>query len=261
MTVRIYPMIFLGMLLSALGARAQQNPGLQTLFQALHQHGYAGGTYDGSFTATPQQMIERVDANTIQQLAATSDVLQRSPNDVNALVLRGSSALSAADQSMYRDSWLHFAAQDLESALRLDPNNFYARHNYAQACLETGDVGPEQRVTRLAIFHFTKAIALKPDSGRSYMGRGWAYLMVKDEAHANADFERALQLDPSLRPQMLAEANDIRQKLGQIAGAQQILRMMGSYTVDHTARSAEQCAEKKGYWTSGECRFTDLRVH
>jgi tetratricopeptide (TPR) repeat protein len=261
MKVRIYRVIFLGVLMSTLDAQAQQNPGLQALFQALHQHGYAGGTYDGFFTATPQQMIERVDSNTIQQLAAASNVLQRSPNDVNALVQRGSSALSAADQSMYRDSWLHFAAQDLESALRLEPNNFYARHNYAQTCLESGDVSSEQRVTQLAVFHFTKAIALKPDSARSYMGRGWAYLMLKDEAHASADFEKALQLDPSLRPQLVAEANAIRQKLGQIAGAQQTLRAMGSYTVDHSARSAEQCAANKGYWTNGECRFTDLGLH
>jgi tetratricopeptide (TPR) repeat protein len=261
MKIRIYPAILFGVLMLALDARAQQNPGLQTLFEALHQHGYAGGIYDGFFTATPQQMIERVDSNTIQQLAAASNVLQRNPNDVNALVKRGSLSLAAADQSMYRDSWLHFAAQDLENALRLEPNNFYARHNYAQTCLESGDVGPEQQVMHLAVFHFTKAIALKPDSARSYMGRGWAYLMLRDETHANADFQKALQLDPSLRPQLLAEANDIRQKLGQIAGAQQTLRAMGSYTVDHSALNAEQCAAKKGYWTSGECRFTDLGLH
>jgi Tfp pilus assembly protein PilF len=267
MRKRICQAIFLGVLMFSLGAQAQQaqqaqqNAGLQALFQALHQHGYAGGTYEGFYSATPQQMIERVDRNTIQQLAAASEVLQRNPNDVNALVQRGSSARDAAAQSLYRDSWLHFAAQDLENALRLDPNNFVARHNYAQTCLEVGDVGPEQRVTQLAVYHFTKAIALKPDSARSYMGRGWAYLELKDETHANADFEKALQLDPTLRPQLLAEANDIRQKQGQMAGAQDMLRRMGSYTVDHTARSAEQCAEKKGYWTNGECRFMDIGIH
>jgi tetratricopeptide (TPR) repeat protein len=261
MRMRIHPGLFLGLLISALGAQAQQNNGLQGLFQALHQQGYDQGRYDGVFTATPQQMIERVDRNTIQQLAAASNAIQQNANDVNALVQRGSYSLGAADQSMYRDSWLHFAAKDLESALRLDPNNFTARHNYAQTCLEVGDVSAAQPVMHLAVFQFTKAIQIRPDSARSYMGRGWAYLMMKDEAHADVDFQKALQLDPGLRQQLVAEANDIRKKLGQIAGAQQTLRAMGSYTVDPTARTSGQCAEKKGYWTNGECRFTDLGLH
>jgi tetratricopeptide (TPR) repeat protein len=267
MRTRIYLVVFV--LISALGAGAQQNsqqtpqqnPGTQALSQWLHQNSYDHGQYEGTFTATPQQLLERVDRNTVRQLAVTSNTLQREPNNVNALVWRGYAALGAADQSMYRDSWLHFAAQDFEKALRLDPNNFIARHNYAQTCLEVGDVSPAQPVMHLAVTHFTKAIALKPDSARSYMGRGWAYLMLKDEAHANADFQKTLQLDPSLRPELEKEANGIRVKLKQIAGAQQTLRAMGSYTVDPTARTAGQCAAKKGYWTNGECRFTDLGLH
>ena len=52
---------------------------------------------------------------------------------------------------------------------------------------------------------FSKAIALNPGSARSYMGRGWAYLTMNDQAHANADFSAALKLDPSLRPTLEKE--------------------------------------------------------
>jgi Flp pilus assembly protein TadD len=271
MQTRIYLVVFV--LISALGAGAQQNspqnsqqslqqnPGAQALLQWLHQSNYDHGQYDGLYTATPQQLLQRVDKNTVRQLAVTSNALQRNPNNVDALVWRGYAALGAADESMYRDSWLHYAAQDFEKALRLDPNNFTARHNYAQTCFEVGDVSPAQPVMHLAVTHFTKAIALKPDSARSYMGRGWAYLMLKDDAHANVDFQKTLQLDPSLRPELEKEASSIREKLKQIAGAQQTLRAMGSYTVDPTARTAGQCAAKKGFWTNGECRFTDLGLH
>ena len=271
MQTRVYVMVLV--LISALGAGAQQspqpsspqslqqNPGAQALLQWLHQSNYEHGQYDGLYTATPQQLLERVDRNTVRQLAVTSNVLRRDPNNVNALVLRGYNSLGAADESMYRDSWLHYAAQDFEKALRLDPNNFVAHHDYAETCFEVGDMNPGQPVMHLAVTHFTKAIALKPDSARSYMGRGWAYLMMKDEAHANADFQKTLQLDPSLRPELERESATIRHRLGEIAGAQQTLRAMGSYTVDPTVHTASQCAAKKGYWTNNQCRFTDLGLH
>ena len=261
MRTRICGLLFVGLMIAGPGARAQQDQGLQALIQAIHQKNYDRGQYDGMFTATPQQQLERVDRNTLQQLATSSNTLARNPNDVYALVLRGSAAMTAAHESMYRDSWLHFAAQDLEKSLRLDPNNFVARHDYAQTCFEVGDVSPAQPVMHLAVTQFTNAIRLKPDSARSYMGRGFAYLMLNDQAHGNPDLQQALRLDPSLRPDIVKEINIIQQRLQQIAGAQQTLRAMGSYTVDPTAQTAEQCAAKKGYWTSGQCRFTDLGLH
>ncbi len=262
MRVRLYQLALSCLLITAGTVQAQPGASLQPLFQALHDHSYDGGAYEGMFTATPQQLIDRVDPQTVQQLAEASSALAGNPRDVGNLVLRSSSALNAARQSIYRDSWLHFAAQDLESALKLDPNNFIAHHNYAQTCLEVGDVnGGAQPVMHLAVSQFTKAIALKPDSARSYMGRGWAYLMLRDQANASTDFQKALQLDPSLRPQLEQEAIDIERKLGQLAAAQQMLQAMGSYRVDHTARTAGDCAAKKGFWTHNECRFTDLGLH
>ncbi len=177
--------------------------------------GFAQGNDYSAFSVSPQQMLQGVDVRSVQQLNAASATLQRNPNDVNALVTRAAVSLNIADQSPYSFQWVHFAAKDLEKALTLAPNNFFAQHNYAMACYQAGDVSDAQPVMHLAVFHFTKAIQLKPDSARSYMGRGWAYLMMDDESHADADFRKALQLDPSLRDQLARQANAIRQKRAQ----------------------------------------------
>ncbi len=171
--------------------------------------------YSNNLGASPQQMLQGVDPQSVRQLNAASTTLQRNPNDVNALVTRAALSLNIADKSRYSMSWVHFAAKDLEKALTLDPNNFYAQHNYAMACYETGDINDAQPVMHLAVTHFNRAIQLEPDSARSYMGRGWAYLMMDDSVHANADFQKALQLDPSLRNQLTSQANAIRDKRAQ----------------------------------------------
>lgn len=164
------------------------------------------------FSVSTQQMLTGVDAATVQKLVAQSNAIQRNPNDVTALVTRATISLNIADHSPYSFQWIHFAAKDLEKAIRLAPNNFYARHNYAMACFQAGDVGAAQPNMQLAVIQFGKAIQLKPDSARSFMGRGWAYLMLNNETHADVDFQKALQLEPDLRPQLLKEANAIRQK-------------------------------------------------
>lgn len=64
MRTRICLVVFV--LISALGARAQQNsqqtpqqnPAAQALLQWLHQNSYDHGQYEGTFTATPQQLLD-----------------------------------------------------------------------------------------------------------------------------------------------------------------------------------------------------------
>jgi tetratricopeptide (TPR) repeat protein len=150
----------------------------------------AQGDYSENLGVSPQQMLQGVDAHTIQQLNTDRAALQRNPNDVDALVDRGALALNIADKSRYSTAWIHFAAKNLEKALTLNPNNFYAQHNYAMACYEAGDVNDPQPVMHLAVIH-------------------------DDQAHANADFQKALPLDPSLRDQLVRQANGIRQKRAQ----------------------------------------------
>lgn len=208
------------------------------------------------FSVSPQQMLQGVDAQTAQQLGAASNALQRNPNDVNALVQRAVISLGIADKSPYSFQWVHFAALDLEKALRLDPNNFAAHHAYGVANYMAGDASDDQPNMHQAVAQFTRAIQLKPDFARSYMGRGYAYLMMDDEAHADPDFKKALQLDPSLQSQLTAQAAAIRQKRGQKGCVKAMMDRMSAYIVDRNARTAEQCAAHKGYWTSGECRIS-----
>jgi tetratricopeptide (TPR) repeat protein len=256
MRLRIYEAALFGLLVATLPATAQQNSSLQPLFQALRQQGLGGGQYEGTFTPTPQQMLERVNRSTIQELASASNALVRNPNDVKALVQRAVAADDASMASLYRSFWLHFAAKDLERALRIDPNNFPAHHYYGDVCFRVGDSNDAQPVMHLAVTHFTKAIQLQPNSARTYMGRGWAYLMMDDQAHARADFNKALQLDPSLRPQLVREANSIMQTRRQKGCVQAMLQRMGAYVVNRNARTASQCADVKGYWTGSECRIS-----
>lgn len=209
-----------------------------------------------NFGLSAQEMLIGVDAATVQQLKAASEAIQRNPNDVNALVTRGAISLNIADKSRYSFHWVHFAAKDLEKALRLDPNNFYARHNYAMACYQAGDFSNDQPALHLAVTHFTKAIEIKPDSGRSYMGRGWAYLMMDDSGRAQADFAKALELNPSLRDQLSRVATAIRQKRAQKGCVDGMMQRMGAYVVNRNAHTADQCTAVRGYWTASECRIS-----
>lgn len=203
---------------------------------------------------TPQQMLQSVDVPTRQKLIAASNVIEKNPKDANALVSRAVISLDVADHNPYWFQWVHFAAIDLENALRLDPNNFFAHHNYAMAYYQAGDDSPALPNMHQAIVEFTRAIQLKPDSARSYMGRGWAYLYLVDQPHANADFQKALQLDPSLRDELNRQVTSIQQKLGQRGCVEAMKQRMGAYVVDRNARTAEQCAAHKNYWTGSECR-------
>ena len=84
------------------------------------------------------------------------------------------------------------AIPDLETALKLDPQNYYAHHNYAQAAYLL-------RFDDFAIAEFTKASALNPQGARSYLGHGWAHFNICQMNDVAADFNQAGRLDPSLR--------------------------------------------------------------
>lgn len=88
------------------------------------------------------------------------------------------------------------------------------------------------------------------------MGRGWAYLMMDDLADAQADFSRALQIDSSLHNELETEANAIAAKRAQKPAVLAMMRKLGSYVVNQTARTPQQCGIVKGYWTNNECRVS-----
>ncbi len=205
---------------------------------------------------TAQEMAKYADPALLQQFEQYTTQLNANPRNVAVLTNRGVVSMSIARKSPMGVFWLYAAAKDLERAIQLGPNDFYAHHNYAEACFRYGDSPNDHSAELLAIREYTRAIEIKPDSARSYMGRSWAYLMLHDEAHAAADAQRTLQLDPRLRADLENESNAIRQHSSQFACAQQTVQRMGAYYVDRTARTAQQCATVKGYWTSGECRIS-----
>jgi tetratricopeptide (TPR) repeat protein len=203
-----------------------------------------------------ERMIDRVDPVLLRQIDQATQQIQRNPKDVTALVTRGAVCLNAANQSRYGFFWIYKAAKDLEAAINLDPNNFYARHNYAQAAFQMGDMGRDQPNMRLAVYQFTKAIALNPKSARSYMGRGFAYQMLNQEAKMQADYATALRLEPSLRADLVKESEGIASKRAQLAGVPAMLDRMARYYVEPAARTQNQCTQYRGYWTTGECRIS-----
>ncbi len=121
-----------------------------------------------------------------------SQRIHQDPRDANAYVTRAACRLSPSP-------WLRkpplqnveSAVSDLEIALKLDPQNYYAHHNYAHAAYLLG-------FDAFAIGEFTKAIALNPKSARSYLGRGWANSNLCRMNDMAADFAQAERLDPAL---------------------------------------------------------------
>jgi tetratricopeptide (TPR) repeat protein len=203
---------------------------------------------------SPQQMIEGVDPKIVKELESWSRELDKNPKDFNALSQRGFLSMKASHQSRYRVFWIQKGSKDLEEAIKLNPNDFYVRHNYAQAAFEAGDWSEDQPVMRLAVTQFTKAIELNPKSARSYMGRGFAYQMLNDQANAEKDFTKTLELDPSLRGDLQKGANGIAQKKKQVVAAKEMMKRLGRYRVVPGVRTAQECARYKAYWTQGECR-------
>ena len=176
--------------------------------------------------------------------------LLKNPNDEAALVNRGVTAHRLAKTSrldMYLD-WL--AAKDLEKAIKLDPKEFTAWHNYGDLNYAAGDMWAinDHSNRNRALWAFNHAIALNPKSARTYLGRGWTYLELNDVAHANADFQKALQLDPSLRKDMQTEIANIRERHRQEDAARGTVSQMSRYYVLKTARNESECAEGKGAW-------------
>jgi hypothetical protein len=205
---------------------------------------------------TAQEMAKYADPALLQQFSQYTAQLNANPRNVAVLTNRGVVSMRIANKSVMGVFWLYAAAKGLERAIQIAPNDFYAHHNYAEVCFRYGDAPNDHSAELLAIREYTRAIEIKPDSARSYMGRSWAYLMLHDDAHAAADAERTLQLDPRLRADLENESNGIRERNRQGACAQQTLQRMGAYTVNRNARTQQQCTAIKGYWTAGECRIS-----
>ncbi len=137
-------------------------------------------------------------------IAALSQEIRQNPRNTNAYITRAACYLNSS-RGLRKPPLqnVEAAIPDLETALKLDPQNYYAYHNYAQAAYLLG-------FDDFAIAEFTKAIALNPRGARSYLGRGWAHSNLCQVNDAAADFAQAVRLDSSLRsevasPQQIAQ--------------------------------------------------------
>jgi protein O-GlcNAc transferase len=146
-------------------------------------------------------MLAGCDPQVVRDFKEESANLVKNPRDEGALVNQAVYAQRLAGTSRFGEFWLWLAAKDLEQAITIDPRDFAAWHNYGDVNYQSGDFWPsgDHSNARRALNAFDRALALNPKSARTYMGRGWVYQDLDDVAHANADFQKALQLDPALR--------------------------------------------------------------
>ena len=89
-------------------------------------------------------------------LPDATDAIRQSPKDANAYVTRAVCYMTFGpnDQKPPLKN-LEAAVKDLEDAIKLDPKNFFARHNYAHVAYLLG-------YPKFAVSEFTKAISLTP---------------------------------------------------------------------------------------------------
>jgi tetratricopeptide (TPR) repeat protein len=205
---------------------------------------------------SPQQALQGCDPKVVQAFRQDNAALIKNPKDEAALVNRGVEAHRLARTSRYEMFWIWLAAKDLEQAVRLDPKDFAAWHNYGDVNYGAGDDWAHHSHANAlrALDAFNHALALNPRSPRSYMGRGWVYYELNDQAHANADFQKALQLDPSLRADIQKEIGNIQERHRQADAARGVVRKLSSYFVEKSATNYEACQRYKCFWTNGECR-------
>ncbi len=147
------------------------------------------------------------------KVAAATAQIQQNPRDPNAWVRRASAYLTPASATAKPPLQnLEAAILDLEQALRLDPNNFYARHNYGHAAYLLG-------YQDYAIYEFDRALQIDPRSARTWMGRGWSWYEKCELDRASSDFDRAVSLDQTLASSIArpAEIDSRRTECARIA--------------------------------------------
>jgi tetratricopeptide (TPR) repeat protein len=227
----------------------------------------------GSPKAYYQMLTKQITPQQQEELAGYIVKLQQNPDDADSLIRSGVLFMEVA--RAHRNNhivWLMCAIKELSRAARLEPNNFYAHHNYGQALYMAGDIRPQfrgffaqydsrfngQPNMRLSVEEFTKAIEINSQSARSYMGRGFAYYVLGDAAHGQPDLDKAAALDPGLRSGIAAEVQGIAAMKGKAeqdwADAEQMLRVMSRYSVLAGVTNKKDCDARSGAWMEGQCR-------
>jgi tetratricopeptide (TPR) repeat protein len=217
---------------------------------------------------SPQRIeadLQRQDPKLVQTMASDVAALQKNPNNAAALSELGAVCLAFQEQKNPTSLWTvwqEVSAKALEKAVQLNPKDWIAWHNYGQLNFEAGDLWAlrDHSNARRAVWAFDHAIALNPQSARSFMGRGWAYLEMDDAAHANADFQTTLRLDPTRRADIDKEIGIIRGQKAQEARARGTVGQIGAigsfwHDLDMRAKDSDPgaCARVQGTWSGSSC--------
>ena len=144
--------------------------------------------------ALRQQEAAAGQANNIESL---TEIIEKNPQDVNALNLRGTAYGQAGD---YQN-----AMDDFSAALKINPDFPQAYSNRALVFVRIDSL-PR------AIADYDRAIEINPDYAAAYVGRGNVHRLLNEHRKAIADFTKAI----SIQPDPVAHFNRglSRQKLG-----------------------------------------------
>jgi Flp pilus assembly protein TadD len=94
---------------------------------------------------------------------------------------------------LMREKYYAAAQEKFEQALALDETLAEAHNNLAFSLRQQG-----RHNFALALQHYHRALALKPDLAQAYMYRGVLFTQMGDLASARADYEQLLRLNPAL---------------------------------------------------------------
>jgi len=128
--------------------------------------------------ALKQEQAAAGQANNIESL---TEIIEKNPQDANALNLRGTAYGQAGD---YKN-----AMQDFNKALKVKPDFPQAYANRALVFVKI-DILPR------AIADYDRAIKINPDYASAYVGRGNVYRLLKEDRKAIADFTKAISIQP-----------------------------------------------------------------
>jgi len=128
--------------------------------------------------ARKQQIAQAEQKNNIASLTA---VIEKNPNDANALNLRGAAYGQAGDYER--------ALDDFNAALSVNPQ-------YAQAYANRALVYVRMQKLREAVADYDKAISIDPNYSAAYVGRGNVFRLAKNHTRAIAEYTRAIEIEP-----------------------------------------------------------------
>lgn len=153
----------------------------------------------GSASVSPEVALQdqQAAAGQANNIESLTEIIEKNPQDANALNLRGTAYGQAGD---YKN-----AMQDFNAALKIKPDFPQA---YANRALVFVKIDSLPR----AIADYDRAIEANPDYAAAYVGRGNVYRLLNEHRKAIGDFTKAI----SIQPDPVAHFNRglSRQKLG-----------------------------------------------